>query len=106
VKRSIFAFGCAVVVVGLVYFPVRFALTFELLGTAVRSETGWLGPTPRDAGACVTDVGKVNVWRCSNTEVFSRHKYGCALWLRAFGYTDAYAEWSLREDETHVVPAA
>ena len=87
-KPSTFALCCAVVAIGLAYFPVRFAFTFELLGNAVRNETGWLGPTPRDAGGCVKDIGKVNWWECPNTEVFSRHEYGCSLWLRYFGYTD------------------
>ena len=88
VKPSAFALGCAVVVVTIGYFPVRFALTFEVFGNAVRNETGWLGPTPRDAGGCTMDVGKVNVWQCSDIAVFSRHQYGCELWLRTFGYTD------------------
>ena len=87
-KPSTFAVSCAVVALAIAYFPVRFALTFELMGNAVRGEAGWLGPMPRNGGSCVTDVGKVNVWQCSSTEVFARHEYGCALWLRAFGYTD------------------
>ena len=84
-----FALGFAIAIVALAYFPVRFALTFELFGNPVRTETRWLGPTPRDAGACVWDVGKVNFWQCSSTEVFSDHQYGCTLWLRFFEYTDS-----------------
>jgi len=88
VKRANLVLGCAIAIGVLAYFPVRFALAFELFGNAVRTESRWLGPTPRDARDCVADVGKVNVWRCSSTEVFSEHEYGCTLWLRAFEYAD------------------
>ena len=38
------------VAAALLFFPVRFALAFELLGNPVHSPTaGWLGPTPRDS---------------------------------------------------------
>jgi hypothetical protein len=71
------------------YYPVSFAVTFELLGPAVDSPTeGWLGPTPRGAGACVVDVGKVNSWVCADTSVFTRHRYGCQKWLEFFGLSD------------------
>ena len=70
------------------YYPMRFVVTFELIGPAVNSPTeGWLGPTPRDAGACV--VGKVNSWVCTDTSVFTRHRYGCKKWLKFFGYSNA-----------------
>ncbi len=78
------------VAIGLLYLPVRFALTFELFGYPVNSPTaGWLGPTPRNAGACALDVGKVNSSQCSDTSVFTEHRYGCRLWLRLFGYSGA-----------------
>jgi hypothetical protein len=82
--------GIAVVVIaGALYFPVRFALTFELLGPAVHSSAkGWLGPTPRDAGACVVDAGKVNIWVCPDASVFAQHRYGCQTWLHLFRYGD------------------
>lgn len=74
----------------LLYFPVRFAVTFEIFGNAVHSrDKGWLGPTPRGSGACVVDVGKVNSWTCPDTAVFDDHRYGCQLWLRSFGYLQA-----------------
>src|SRR5258707_5751202 len=74
-------------ILGLLYLPVRFALTFELFGSAVRLPgDGWLGPTPRSAGQCVIDVGKVNLWQCSDKSVFITHYFGCRLWLRIFDY--------------------
>ncbi len=87
-KRAHVVVGGAVAFVAAAHLPVRFALTFELLGNAVRTETRWLGPTPRGAGGCVTDIGNVNIWQCSSTEVFSAHAFGCSLWLRVFGYAD------------------
>lgn len=73
----------------LLFYPIRFAIAFELLGNPVRSSAdGWLGPTPRDAGACVVDIGKINAWECEDTSLFVRHRYGCELWLRIFGYSD------------------
>jgi hypothetical protein len=75
------------ILVAVLYLPVRFAVTFELLGPAVHMPGGgWLGPTPRDAGRCVQDVGKVNSWKCSDTSVFSTHQFGCRFWLRLFSY--------------------
>jgi len=75
---------------GLLYFPVRFALTFELFGYAVNSPgAGWLGHAPRDSGKCVVDAGKVNVWQCQDTSVFAKHRFGCKLWLDFFGYSGA-----------------
>jgi len=71
------------------YYPVRFAVTFELFGPAVNSPTeGWLGPTPRDAGACVVDAGKVNLWVCPDTSVFTQHR-GCQKRLKFFGFSNA-----------------
>lgn len=72
------------------YSPVRFVVTFELFGPAVNSSTeGWLGPTPRDAGACVVDAGKANSWVCTDTSVFTQHRYGCKKWLKLFGFSSA-----------------
>ncbi|WP_111266035.1 hypothetical protein [Marilutibacter maris] len=80
------AFALAVT---LFFYPIRFAIAFELLGSPVRSsEDGWLGPTPRDAGACVVDIGKINAWECEDTSLFFRHQHGCELWLWFFGYSD------------------
>lgn len=88
--RTVPCIVAAVVISGVLYFPTRFALTFELLGSAVHSQrTGWLGPTPRNAEACVADAGKVNVWQCTDESVFDAHRFGCQLWLRFFGYIDA-----------------
>ena len=71
----------------LLFFPVRFALAFELFGNPVHSPTaGWLGPTPRSSGECVVDAGKVNSWQCQDTSVFSDHRTGCRIWLGLFGY--------------------
>lgn len=76
----------ALALVAALYFPVRFAITFELFGLPVNSPTlGWLGPTPRGR-KCVADIGKVNTWQCADTSVFQTHRYGCLVWLRAFGY--------------------
>jgi hypothetical protein len=78
------------VVGGALYYPVRFAATFELFGPAVNSPAkGWLGPTPRDSGACIIDAGKVDSWVCEDTSVFERHRYGCEKWLRFFDYEKA-----------------
>lgn len=89
-KRPIPTLVAVALIVGALYLPARFALTFELFGNAVHSPTsGWLGPTPRNAGKCIADVGKVNNWQCSDTTVFAAHQMGCKLWLRVFGYTDA-----------------
>jgi hypothetical protein len=77
-----------VIIFGLLFLPVRFALTFELLGPAVHSANdGWLGPTPRSAGSCVVDAGKVDVWKCPDKSVFVAHQFGCRLWLRFFDYS-------------------
>jgi hypothetical protein len=58
-----------------------FIATFELMGPPVRNEIfGWLGPTPRRT-ACISDIGKVNYWRCSDASIFERHRLGCRLWL-------------------------
>ena len=66
----------------------RFVATFEILGLPVIQKSGgWLGPTPRDAGDCVLDVGKVNEWQCGDTSIFEKHRYGTQLWLRTFGYS-------------------
>ena len=74
------------VLVGALYLPVRFAITFELFGLPVNSPThGWLGPTPRGS-SCVADIGKVNTWQCADISVFQKHQYGCRVWLKAFGY--------------------
>jgi len=74
--------------IALLYLPARFALTFQLFGYPVNSPTaGWLGPTPRNAGQCALDIGKVNSWRCTDTSVFAKHHFGCQLWLRIFGYS-------------------
>jgi hypothetical protein len=71
------------------YCPARFVITFELLGPAVNSPTeGWLGPTPRNAGACVVDAGKVNSWVCADKSVFRQHRYGCEQWLKLFGFSN------------------
>ena len=81
-----------VLVAGLacLYFVGDFIRTFELLGLPVHSaQHGWLGPTPRDASRCVVDAGKVNSWECKDVSVFERHRHGCALWLRVFGYGKA-----------------
>ncbi|HET6431105.1 hypothetical protein [Dyella sp.] len=79
-----------IVLVALLYFPARFALTFELFGYPVNSPSaGWLGPTPRKAGQGIEDIGKVNSWRCADTAVFAKHQFGCHLWLRVFGYSGA-----------------
>ena len=79
-----------VAVASALYYPARFVVTFELLGPAVNSPTeGWLGPTPRDAGACVVDAGKVNSWVCTDTSVFTQHRYGCKKWLKFFGFNTA-----------------
>ena len=72
----------------LLFYPVRFALAFEIFGNAVHSPiVGWLGPTPRNAGNCVVDAGKVNSWECQDTTLFQQHAAGCRLWLDAFGYS-------------------
>jgi hypothetical protein len=89
-RTALIALTTLALAVGLLYFPVRFALTFELFGYAVVSPSaGWLGPTPRDAGKCVVDAGKVNVWQCQDTSVFAKHRVGCKLWLDFFGYSGA-----------------
>jgi hypothetical protein len=78
------------VLVALLYLLVRFTLTFQLFGYPVNSPSvGWLGPTPRNAGQCALDIGKVNSWRCADTSVFAKHHLGCQLWLRVFGYSGA-----------------
>ena len=75
-----------VLVAAALYFPVRFAMAFELFGLAVNSPVhGWLGPTPRGS-KCVADIGKVNTWQCPDTAVFQQHRYGCLVWLKVFGY--------------------
>jgi hypothetical protein len=74
----------------LLYFPAKFALTFEMFGNAVNSPSaGWLGPMPRNAGSCALDAGKVSSWQCADISVFTEHRYGCQLWLRVFGYIGA-----------------
>jgi hypothetical protein len=86
-SRLLLALIAVAIIFGVLYLPVRFALTFELLGPAVNSPgDGWLGPTPRSAGQCVVDAGKVNVWKCSDKSVFVAHHFGCRLWLRFFDY--------------------
>jgi hypothetical protein len=50
---------------------------------------GWLGPTPRSAGQCVVDAGKVSVWQCSDKSVFIARNFGCRLWLRFFDFDDS-----------------
>ena len=88
-KARIPALVALALALGALYFPARFALAFEFFGNAVHSPTsGWLGPTPRNAGKCVVDAGKVNVWQCADTAVFAEHRIGCRLWLSAFGYRD------------------
>ena len=88
-KVRIIVIASLALALGLLYFPARFALTFELFGNAVHSPTsGWLGPTPRNAGKCVIDAGKVNSWECPDTTVFAEHRMGCSMWLRTFGYND------------------
>ena len=83
------ALAAIALLLGMLYFPVRFALAFELFGNAVHSPTsGWLGPTPRNADKCVIDAGKVNSWQCSDMSIFAEHSMGCRLWLSAFGYRD------------------
>ena len=78
------------VLLALLYFPIRFAFAFQVFGNAVHSKSdGWLGPTPRNAGVCAVDIGKVNEWTCTDTAVFTNHRFGCKLWLRVFGYADA-----------------
>lgn len=78
------AMGVGLLLVG------RFVATFEIFGLPVYSkQAGWLGPTPRDAGDCVEDAGKVNVWRCEDTSVFASHRFGTRLWLRTFGFDNA-----------------
>lgn len=67
----------------------RFVATFEIFGLPVhQANAGWLGPTPRDAGDCVVDVGKVNTWECEDISVFEAHRLGTQLWLETLGYTD------------------
>jgi len=89
-RKKLFTPVFLLVAIALLYFPVQFALTFEIFGDAVNSSSaGWLGPTPRNAGICAVDVGKVNSWQCSDTSVFVEHHYGCQLWLRVFGYIGA-----------------
>jgi hypothetical protein len=89
-QSKLLSISALIVLLMLLYFPARFATTFELLGNPVVSPgVGWLGPTPRNAGACVLDVGKVNAWLCPDTSVFTEHRFGCQLWLRVFGYHDA-----------------
>jgi hypothetical protein len=74
--------------VALLSYPARFALAFEIFGKPVHSPSaGWLGPTPRNAGTCIIDAGKVNSWNCQDTSVFSRYALGCKLWLKVFGYS-------------------
>jgi hypothetical protein len=88
-KRT-FSLAALALAFGLLYFPARFALTFQLFGNAVHSPSnGWLGPTPRDAGKCVVDAGKVNIWQCTDATVFAEHRVGCRLWLHVFGYSGA-----------------
>ncbi len=89
-RAVIFSLVLLALVSALLFVPARFALTFELFGNPVISSNGkWLGPTPRDSKACTSDVGKVNVWTCADTSIFSRHEYGCKTWLRQFGYLEA-----------------
>ena len=72
------------------FFPVKFAMAFEIFGNPVIShEQNWLGPSPRNASSCMVDVGKVNTWVCEDTSVFAEHRYGCLLWLKVFGYSAA-----------------
>jgi hypothetical protein len=72
----------------LLWYPVQFALAFDPYSDAVRTDAGWLGPTPRDPGDCVLDMGKVNVWTCEDTTIFREHRLGCDLWLGFFDYRD------------------
>jgi len=89
-KAPMIVLAVLALMLGMLYYPVRFALAFELVGNAVHSpKLGWLGPTPRGAGKCAMDVGKVNSWECTDTTVFAEHRMGCRLWLRTFGYVDA-----------------
>ena len=75
---------CLCVTLG--YQVVRFAQTFELFGPAVRnSEHGWLGPTPRNADACLMDIGKVYSWECEDISIFTEHRLGCRIWLFVIG---------------------
>ena len=88
-KRTL-AFLLLAAALPLLFFIGRFAFTFELLGSGVRStHHGWLGPTPRNPGNCAVDIGKVNSWECSDISVFTQHRLGCDLWLRIFGYAEA-----------------
>ncbi len=78
---------CAALVLAAVlsYWVVAFALTFELLGSPVRSVSrGWLGPPPRD-GRCMENIGKVWEWTCKDIDVFEQHRFGARLWLRLNG---------------------
>jgi len=89
-RSKLLSISALVVLLAILYFPVRFVATFELFGNPVVAPgVGWLGPTPRNAGACALDVGKVNSWLCPDTSVFTEHRFGCQLWLRVFGYHDA-----------------
>ena len=87
-RKSLLLIASFLVAGALLFFPVRFAIAFELLGYAVNSPSeGWLGPTPRNASACVIDAGKVNSWTCRDTSVFAEHRLGCDIWLKVFGYS-------------------
>ena len=69
------------------YLPAQFAYRFEIFGLAVNHpKLGWLGPTPRGS-SCVSDIGKVNTWTCSSTDIYRKHHLGSRLWLRVFGYS-------------------
>lgn len=63
----------------------QFAAKFEFFGPPARSqELGWLGPTPRSAEACASDLGGFTLWTCSET-IFDEHRVECEIWLRVNG---------------------
>jgi len=71
------------------YWFAEFAATFDLFGYPVRNnQYGWLGPTPHGT-RCVSDIGKVHYWECSDISLFEQHQFGCHVWLHVFGYVGA-----------------